>query len=220
MKFAGIIASQDSSFDVIYAYSGFIGQFGERLYEDITATAGDTSDFLAGPLTVMQQNGKQLALPMQSEMEIFIYDKEYFEAAGIDRRHPRRAGLDFYEFADKLHVENRYGGLAGLTAPFLALLYYEIYLNSTPTKLLSDDRTQIEFDNEDGLAALKAIEDGWKTQFFDPSGLTGAADYDSALLFNQGLTASQINFAELWAQAVSRATSTSSKRRSSQRSSA
>ena len=164
--------------------------------------AGDTSRFSHGALTYALEGQAVRAADAVGDGALHL-QQGVLPSRRNGSGDPPTSWAELYAFADKLHVENRYGGLAALTAPFLALLYYEIFLNSTPTKLLSPDRTQIEFDNEDGLSALKAMEDGWKSEFFDPSGLAGAADYDSALLFNQGLTASQINFAELWAQAVS-----------------
>ena len=37
IKYAGVIATQDPSVDVLYTYAGFMGQFGDRIYDDITA---------------------------------------------------------------------------------------------------------------------------------------------------------------------------------------
>jgi ABC-type glycerol-3-phosphate transport system substrate-binding protein len=81
--------------------------------------------------------------------------------------------------------------------------YYLCFLNSIPdAKLLSDDRTQLLFDNEAGLQAFKTIEAGFKAKFFDPNIDPTIDDYGTGKMFNAKQTASQINFAELWGYAV------------------
>jgi multiple sugar transport system substrate-binding protein len=200
-KYASYIATQDSSIDVIYAYSDYIGQFGTRLYEDLTPIAGDTSDFVPGTLKVLSNNGKLLALPIHSEVLLFIYNKAYFKDAGIDPEHPPTTWPELFALADKLHVQNRYA----CAIPWLegTLTYFDCFLNSTPTKLLSDDRTQATFNNADGLLAFQTINDGFTSKFFDPNAFQLTSGYDTGLLFNSGQVASEVNFAELWGQAVS-----------------
>ena len=38
-----MIASGDPSVDVLYTYAGFMGQFGDRIYDDISPLVPDTS---------------------------------------------------------------------------------------------------------------------------------------------------------------------------------
>jgi len=201
VKYAGVIASQDPSVDVIYAYSGYVGQFGDRLYDDLTHLAGDTSDFVPATLKVLSSKGKLLALPIHSEMEIYIYNKAMFRDAGMDPENPPTTWEELYKSASKLNVGSRYG----CVVPWIesTLTFYGVFLNSTPTRLLTDDRNQIAFNNADGLSAFTAINEGFQAKFFDPAAFFLTSDYDSGLLFNQGKAASQINFSELWGQATS-----------------
>ena len=59
------------------------------------------------------------------------------------------------------------------------------------------------FNNDAGLKTFQAIDRGFKAKFFDPAGVTLQNDYASGLVFNAGDSASQINYSELWGQAVS-----------------
>src|SRR5215468_3252373 len=167
VKYAGVIASQDPSVDVIYAYSGYVGQFGDRLYDDLTHLAGDTSDFVPATLKVLSSKGKLLALPIHSEMEIYIYNKAMFRDAGMDPENPPTTWEELYKSASKLNVGSRYG----CVVPWIesTLTFYGVFLNSTPTRLLTDDRNQIAFNNADGLSAFTAINEGFQAKFFDPA---------------------------------------------------
>ena len=81
--------------------------------------------------------------------------------------------------------------------------FYLVYLNSIPgAKLLSDDRTQVLFGDDNGLAAFQAIEAGLKAGFFDPNLAPDIEDYAIGGNFNNERTASMINFAELWGYAT------------------
>src|SRR4029077_7516500 len=70
-------------------------------------------------------------------------------------------------------------------------------------KFVSDDFTQIGFNNDAGLETFKAIDRGLQTKFLHPGGVPLQNDYASGLVFNAGDSASQINYSELWGQAVS-----------------
>ena len=84
IKYAGVISSGDSSVDVLYTYAGFMGQFGDRIYDDISPLVPDTTPWLASTIAIMSPGGVLRALPVHSETQIFIYTKEMLEAAGAD----------------------------------------------------------------------------------------------------------------------------------------
>lgn len=206
IKYAGVIASQDATVDVLYTYAGFMGQFGERIYDDIGPLAGDTSAWLPSTLAIMSPAGVLRALPVHSETEIFIYNKEHFEAAGVDPDNIPQTWDELYALAPKLTDGNRYPCVVPWIAPTgrKSILYWLVYYNSFPdAKFVSDDNTQVLFNNDTGLKTWQAIDRGFKAKFFDPVGVSLQNDYESGLVFNQGLSASQINYSELWGQAVS-----------------
>jgi multiple sugar transport system substrate-binding protein len=206
IKYAGVIATQDPSVDVIYAFTNFLGQFGDRIYDDITSLAGDTSVYLPSTLAFMTQGGALRGLPVHSETEIFIYNKEMFEAAGADPDNIPQTWDELYALSPKLTEGNRFPNVTPWIAPSQrkSILYWLVYYNSFPgAQFVSDDYLQVMFDNEAGLETWRAIDRGFKAGFFDPVGVSLANDYESGLVFNQGLSASQINYSELWGQAVS-----------------
>jgi ABC-type glycerol-3-phosphate transport system substrate-binding protein len=203
LKFAGLISSQDSTVDGLYISGDFAGRFGDRLYEDLDAMNVDTSDFVPAILPILSSDGALRGLPQHSEMEIFIYNKTMFEAAGLDPDSPPDSWDALYAVADKLHDGNRYGCAVPWTIGYGPGAYYLCFLNSIPdARLLSDDRTQLLFDKDAGLQAFKTIEAGFKAQFFDPNIDPTVDDYGTGKMYNAGQTASQINFAELWGYAV------------------
>ena len=203
LKFAGVISAQDSSVDLLYIAGQFAGQFGDRLYDDLGATGVDTSDFVPAILPILSSDGALRGLPVHSEMEILIYNKTMFEAAGLDPDSPPDTWEALYDAAPKLTEGNRYGCAVPWTIGYGPGAYYLCFLNSIPdAHLLSEDRTQVLFDDEAGLQAFQTIEAGFKAKFFDPNIDPTIDDYGTGKMFNQKQTASQINFAELWGYAV------------------
>ena len=206
IKYAGVISSQDSTVDVVYTYAGFLSQFGDRLYDDLTPLVPDVSPWLPSTIGVLQTNGILRALPVHSETEIFIYNKAMFAEAGADPDNIPQTWDELYALSPKLTKGNRYPCVVPWIAPTgrKSILYFLVYYNSFPdAKFVSDDYSQVLFNNEAGLETFRCIERGFKAGFFDPAGVTLQNDYESGLVFNAGDSASQINYSELWGQAVS-----------------
>lgn len=204
IKFAGLVSAQDSSIDLLYAAGGFVARFGDRLYEDLGAAeyGVDTSIYVPATLPVLSKDGMLAGLPVHSEMNAFIFNKTMFEAAGLDPNSPPDNWSDLYAAAAKLQSGDRYG-CAIPWASIYAAGYYLIFLNSIPgAKLLSEDRTQVLFGGDEGLAAFESIEEGIKSGFFAPGLSQDVEDYATGKMFNDGQTASMVNFAELWGYAV------------------
>ncbi len=204
IKFAGLVSAQDGSVDLLYAAGGFVGRFGNRLYDDLGAAeyGVDTSIYVPATLPVLSKDGMLAGLPIHSEMNAFIFNKTMFEAAGLDPDSPPDNWSDLYAAAGKLQSGDRYGCAIPWSSIYSAG-YYLIFLNSIPgAKLLSDDRTQVLFGGDEGLQAFEAIEEGIKSGFFAPGLSQDVEDYATGKMFNDGQTASMVNFAELWGYAV------------------
>ena len=206
IKYAGVISANDASVDVLYTYAGFMGQFGDRIYDDISTLVPDTSPWLPSTIGIMSPAGVLRALPVHSETEIFIYNKKMFADAGVDPDNIPTTWDELYALSPKLTSGNRYPCVVPWIAPTgrKSILYFLVYYNSFPNaKFVSDDNTQVLFNTEEGLETFRCIERGFKAGFFDPAGMTLQNDYESGLVFNAGDSASQINYSELWGQAVS-----------------
>jgi ABC-type glycerol-3-phosphate transport system substrate-binding protein len=207
LKFAGLVTAQDSAIDLCYISGQFAAQFGDRLYVDLNdpALGVDPSVYVPAILPIFTSDAGLRGLPVHSEMEIYIYNKTMFEAAGLDPDNPPDTWDGLYAAADGLHVGDRYGcAVPWANTTFNAgAAYYLCFLNSIPgAKLLSDDRTQALFGDENGLRAFQSLEAGFTSQFFHPGLGADVEDYATGKMFNAGETASMINFAELWGYAT------------------
>jgi ABC-type glycerol-3-phosphate transport system substrate-binding protein len=202
IRFAGLIVNNDPAFDLLYAAQSFVRRFGDRLYLPLADVAGDTSDFIPITLGSLSVGGALLGLPVHSEMQLFIYNKEMFQAAGVDPDNLPGTWDEMFALAGALTDGDREAcvvpWLTGLGLPWWYCKY-----NSTPGELFNDDRTQVLFDNEYGVAAWETLAKGFESKFYGEAGSNAPSDYDTGLLFNQGLAASQINVVELWGQATS-----------------
>ncbi|HEY7144205.1 MAG TPA: extracellular solute-binding protein [Streptosporangiaceae bacterium] len=202
VKYAGYLASADDSVDVLYAWQGLVGQFADRLYADLTHRVS-AADFSPATIRAMTVNGKLYAVPIHSETAFFIYNKDYFSAAGLDPDHPPATWQELFDAAPRLRKGNRSANATALFGPGENLAWFLAFLNSTPTHLLSPDLRHATFGNHDGLAAFQAIDDGLSSGFFDHAALTTAGtEFDTIKLFSAGTTASMCNFAQLWAVAT------------------
>jgi len=204
LKFAGLIVAQDPAVDLLYTSGQFAGQFGDRLYVDLDdpALGIDTSIFVPATLPVLSADGGLRALPLHSEMELYIYNKTMFKVAGLDPDAPPTTWEELYAASAGLTDGSRYPAAMAWGGAYAAPIYL-VYLNSIAgAKLLSDDRTQVLFGDENGLKAFQTIEAGMKAGFFDPNLGPDVEDYAVGTMFNNAQTASMINFAELWGYAT------------------
>jgi ABC-type glycerol-3-phosphate transport system substrate-binding protein len=200
LKFAGVISAQDPAVDLLYISGDFAGRFGDRLYDPITV---ETSQYVPATIQILSSDGALRGLPQHSEMELFIYNKTMFDAAGLDADNPPDNWDALYAAAPGLTEGTRFPCAVPWAVSFGGSAFYLCFLNSIPgARFLSDDRTQVLFGGAEGLLAMETIEAGIKGGFFDPNLSPDVEDYAVGGLFNQAKTASQINFAELWGYAV------------------
>jgi multiple sugar transport system substrate-binding protein len=202
VKYAGYLASEDDSVDVLYGLEALVGQYGPQLYLDLTDKV-DTSDFVPAAIEVNSVGGKLYGVPAHSEMAFFIYNKAYFEAAGLDPESPPATWAELYEAAPALNADGHTANATTLLFPAENLMFFAVFLNSTDTTLLSEDLMKVNFQNDEGLLAFQTWSDGISSGFFDKSLLNSAGElYDTGKVFNNGKTASMINYVELWGDAI------------------
>lgn len=203
-KYASIVATEDPTFDVMHLEGPFGGALGDSLYEDLTPWIGDTSDFIPATVTSLTWGGKLLAAPVYALVMFYMYNRQYYEDAGIDPDNVPKTWDELYAFADALHVGDRYAFLAGwLSGPYYTANLFLSFLNSTSATPVNSEGTAVGFDNDDGLLAFQTLKRGFETNFFDPNAMTTATLEDSAILFNQGLTATVFAFPSHHAWAIS-----------------
>jgi maltose-binding protein MalE len=125
-----------------------------------------------------------------------MYNKKRYADAGLDPANPPGTWQDLYKAASKLHVGKAYGHVAGWLAPGHALIWFLTFYNSTGSKLLSDDRQSLAFDNDDFELSLQTMLDGLTTGFVDPDGLYLKTSYDHSKVFYNDGAASTTAFCE------------------------
>jgi multiple sugar transport system substrate-binding protein len=202
VKWAGYLASEDDSVDVLYGLEALIGQYGPQLYLDLTDKV-DVSDFVPAAVQANSVEGRLYGVPIHSEMAFFIYNKEYFQTAGLDPENIPQTWAELYEAAPALNADGHTANATTLLFPAENLMFFAIFLNSTDTTLLTDDLRQVNFQNDEGLLAFQTWSDGISSGFFDKSLLNSAGElYDTGKVFNNGETASMINYVELWGDAI------------------
>jgi multiple sugar transport system substrate-binding protein len=202
VKWAGYLATEDDSVDVLYGLEALIGQYGPLLYKDLTDLV-DTKDFVPAAVTANSVSGHLYGVPIHSEMAFFIYNKDYFSKAGLDPESPPRTWAELYDAAPRLNADGHTANATTLLFPAENLMFFAIFLNSTDTTLLSEDLKKVNFKNDEGLLAFQTWSDGVSSGFFDKSLLNSAGElYDTGKVFNNGKTASMINYVEIWGAAV------------------
>jgi multiple sugar transport system substrate-binding protein len=200
IKFAGFVASEDGSMDLMYADPAFIAEFGSRLYMDLNGKL-DTKPLLSSVVQAMTLNGGLYGAPLSSDMEMFIYNKTMFAKAGADPDNPPQTIEGIYALADKLHTGNIYGNLTPWLAGY-ARTYWMAFYNGLGKPMYNEDFTTIEFNNENGLKVFQSIKDGLDNKFYDPNVLDDpGADQDTAILFAEGKGASQWGTSQYWSEA-------------------
>ncbi|HEX2645898.1 MAG TPA: substrate-binding domain-containing protein [Candidatus Dormibacteraeota bacterium] len=202
-KIAGLIASKDSSFDLIYMYDGYMKRYGDRLLLDLTDVVGDKTDFLPVTMkTLTAPSGVIKAGPMHGEHMVLLWNKGLFSSIGATSAPETWA--DAFAMAPKFKDK----GIIPLAIPMLTAtygnFYWTFFINSLfPNPIISPDYTQILFDNADGLSSFQTIKAGLDAGFFDPNSMTATDEYAVALLYNSGKMAMHLGWTEHYKDAIS-----------------
>jgi ABC-type glycerol-3-phosphate transport system substrate-binding protein len=204
LRFAADIVDRNAHFDCYFASKDFVAQFGERLYAPIDSLGIDTSDYVPITLQQLANGGKTYALPLFADQEMFIYNTEYWTQAGLDPANVPTSWEEVYALTPKLTALNGGKVEANVTPMILpSTSYWLCYYNSFNVPFISDDKTQLLFDNDAGKATWDAINKGFTSKFYGPSGINAASDLDGYLIFNQGIGASELGIVNGLGQAQS-----------------
>ena len=163
IKQAGIIATQDSSWDMMYmteAY-GYIFKFGARLCEEVTTDWFPDGVGVYSPTAVTSltsPDGVWRALPLYEFPSVWAWNKKIFEEIGEDPENPPDNYPALFALTPKIEA----AGYIACVQPWLAtqanlfaLLYWTKIYNSTGHPMFSEDRTQLMFDGPEGLQDLR-----------------------------------------------------------------
>lgn len=185
-KLAGIIATQDSGWDVIYTYDQYMQRFAHRLLQPVMDFyTGDVDDFYeAARKTYTSGDGVLRGLPTHYSGFFSAWNKDHFEAIGEES--PPTTWDELIALAPKF----KEAGIIPSIQPWLgtpnifgAFYFMQMY-NSLGHPMFSDDRTAVMFDGDEGLRTFETIEKGIKDGFWSNEHMNVANEHDTFVLFD------------------------------------
>ncbi len=188
-KYAVFVASQDASADVLIAWEAMNAKYGPTLFEDITTTANPA---LVSGLTPASKRAftfldKQVGMPLDTNMAIFMWNHELYEAAGLNPDVPPQNWAEFVEHSKKLTGDGKYATLFTLGDANSGFVTFISIYNSTGGTLLSPDLRTLTIDDQYGLMAMEAIYDIFAvSKIADPAGVTVASSIEQGKIFRAG----------------------------------
>ncbi|NLL70639.1 MAG: ABC transporter substrate-binding protein [Epulopiscium sp.] len=166
-------------------------------------TEADKSDFTAASLESLQYDGEQMMIPMQWFTQYLYYNKDLFEAAGLDPETPPKTWEEVKEFAAMITNPDKNVFGVGLPVSGAVPWFSSLFL-SNGGEILDVENKKSLLDNEANLKSLQFIQEIVNARY-SPKGSTGA-DLDNLMMADQlgmvingpwmvnGLRENEINF--------------------------
>ena len=186
-KLAGIIATQDSGWDVIYTYDVYMQRFAHRLLEPVADYyTGDIEDFYPAARETFSSgiDGVLRGLPTHYSGFFTGVNMDHFNAIGVDEVPTT------WEELINLTPKFKEKGIIPSIQPwqgtpniFAAFYFMQIY-NSLGHPMFSGDRTALMFDGDEGLRTFELIEKGIKDGFWSAEHMNVANEHDTFVLFD------------------------------------
>jgi len=141
-----------------YAKEGLVVEL-----SDIIKTGGiDLNDFFEAPLDQCRYGEQILCLPWGTDMYALFWNKDMFEAAGLDPETPPATMEELAEFADKLTVRDADGNLTQLGfLPDQGWGHDDLYVRMFGGFWYSDDGKQLTANSQAMIDSLL-----WQQQFY------------------------------------------------------
>jgi multiple sugar transport system substrate-binding protein len=135
---------------------------------DVIKTGGiDLGDFFDAPLDQCKYGDQILCLPWGTDMYALFWNKDMFEAAGLDPETPPATMEELAEFADKLTVRDAEGNLTQVGfLPDQGWMHDELYVRMFGGFWYSDDGKQLTANSQPMIDSLL-----WQQQFYTKYGV-------------------------------------------------
>ncbi|MEZ4859960.1 MAG: extracellular solute-binding protein [Caldilineaceae bacterium] len=188
-KYAVFVASQDSSVDTMYTWETLNAKYGRTLMEDITEQMDPAlmDGLVAAPRKALNFLGKQYGVPFDSNMAIFMWNKEIYAAAGLDPEKAPESWAEFIEYSKPTTGDGKYATLFTMGDANSGFVSYVSLFNSTGGQLFSDDLTKLQLETDEGLLAMQSLYDAFVTDAIaDPAGVTVASSIEQGKIFRAG----------------------------------
>jgi multiple sugar transport system substrate-binding protein len=136
----------------------------------------DLTDFFDAPLNQCKVGDKILCLPWGTDMYALFWNKDLFEAAGLDPNTPPATMEELAQFADKLTKVDADGTIQQLGfLPDQAWGHSDLYIQQFGGFWYNDDGTKVTANSQAVVDAMK-----WQQQFY------AKYDPDKVLAFSSG----------------------------------
>jgi multiple sugar transport system substrate-binding protein len=149
------------------------------LVDDLTSAvqAGgiDLNDFFEAPLDQCKMGDKLLCLPWGTDMYALFWNKDLFEAAGLDPETPPATMEELAEFADKLTKVAADGTIEQIGfLPDMGWDHSDLYINMYGGFWFSEDGTKMTANSQPVVDALL-----WQQQFYTKYGVDNVMSFSS-----------------------------------------
>jgi multiple sugar transport system substrate-binding protein len=188
-KYAVFVASQDGSQDVLYSWETLNAKYGRTLMEDLTdkVPAKTVEGLVAPAAKAFSFLGKRYGIPLDSNIFIFMWNKDLYKAAGLDDSKAPANWAQFVEYSKKLTTGGKYATMFTFGDGNAAFATFAPLFNTTGMLLLNEDLTKMQLDNANGLMVMQAIYDAViKDKIVDPNGLSIAGSIEQGKVFRAG----------------------------------
>jgi multiple sugar transport system substrate-binding protein len=188
-KYAVFVASQDSSIDTMYTWETLNAKYGRTLMEDITEQMDPAllDTLVPAPRQALTFLDRLYGIPFDSNMAIFMWNKEIYEAAGLDPAKPPQTWAEFIDYSKQTTGDGKYATLFTMGDANSGFVTYISVFNSTGGQLLSPDLTTLQLETDEGLMAMQALYDAFVTEAIaDPAGVTVASSIEQGKIFRAG----------------------------------
>jgi multiple sugar transport system substrate-binding protein len=155
-----------------YAKEGLVTEL-----SDIIKTGGiDLTDFFEAPLNQCKSDSQILCLPWGTDMYALFWNKDMFEAAGLDPNTPPKTMEELAQFADKLTKRGADGKLTQVGfLPDQGWTHDDLYVRMMGGFWYSEDGKHMTANNQPMLDSLL-----WQQQFYKKN------NADEVLAFSSG----------------------------------
>ena len=167
---------------VILSSSDLIGVFNsqglvEPLDRWIEATGIDLDDIFPAPLGQCEgRDDAHLCLPWGADIDALFWNKDLFQAAGLDPERPPQTMEEMVEYADRLTVRDVDGKLSQVGfIPDFPQSHTELYVRRFGGTLYSDGGAGLTVNGQPVIDALD-----WQMQFYDIYGPEELEDFVSS----------------------------------------
>lgn len=161
-----------SSSDLVASYDeqGLV----EPLDRWIEATGIDLEEFYPAPLEQCKGlDGAHLCLPWGCDIDALYWNKDLFEAAGLDPERPPQTMEEMVEYADKLTIRDEKGELSQVGfIPDFSRSHAELYVRMFGGAFYGDDGAGLEVNSQ---AMIEAF--AWQQQFYRSYGPEELKDF-------------------------------------------